>query len=122
MRDYTSFNTFLKDNNIKVVGIGSKQAKRFSFNISDGWLDLVHNLMSDLLQLGWNGEFNQVKEKFGTLRFYIPTGTSDIYDTISEYEKASETICEICGKPSTLHTTPSGWIYNRCEECFNTNL
>ena len=36
-----------------------------------GWNDLIKNLIEDLFELGWNGEINCLKSKFGGLRFYI---------------------------------------------------
>ena len=56
----------------------------------------------------------QVKEKFGTLRFYIQAGTDEHYNYISFAEAMSGRTCETCGKPGKR--LGRGWIYTACEE------
>ena len=56
----------------------------------------------------------QVKEKFGTLRFYIQAGTDEHYNYISFAESMSGCTCETCGKPGKR--LGGGWIYTSCEE------
>ena len=41
------------------------------FEVEPGWFPLIKDLITDLIELGWNKEVCQVKEKFGGLRFYI---------------------------------------------------
>ena len=55
----------------------------------------------------------QVKEKFGTLRFYIQAGTDAHYNYISFAESMSAVTCETCGKPGKR--LGHGWIYTACE-------
>ena len=56
----------------------------------------------------------QVKEKFGTLRFYIQAGTDEHYNYISFAETMSGVTCETCGKPGKR--LGRGWIYTACKE------
>ena len=56
----------------------------------------------------------QVKEKFGTLRFYIQAGTDEHDNYISFAESMSARTCETCGKPGK--TLGRGWYYTSCEE------
>jgi hypothetical protein len=56
----------------------------------------------------------QVKEKYGTLRFYC-SGTDAIYRYIRLAERLSAITCEDCGKPGTAND--SGWIRTLCDEC-----
>lgn len=56
----------------------------------------------------------QVKEKFGTLRFYIQAGTDEHYNYISFAESMSGVTCEECGKPGKR--LGRGWIYTSCKE------
>jgi hypothetical protein len=56
----------------------------------------------------------QVKEKFGTLRFYCPT-TPQIAKFVRLAERLSGVTCEDCGKYGELET--SGWWNVRCDEC-----
>jgi hypothetical protein len=56
----------------------------------------------------------QVKEKFGTLRFYYEGGNDYIDGMIAMAEAMSAHICETCGKPGTLRGR--GWLYTACDE------
>jgi hypothetical protein len=56
----------------------------------------------------------QVKEKFGTLRFYCPS-TGAIQTYIQLAERLSAVTCEECGRPGTAND--SGWIRTQCEQC-----
>src|SRR5574343_434298 len=91
----------------------------------DGWYNIVHELSVQLEailvrmpadeQPKYTAE--QVKEKFGTLRFYMNCYTQEMYDLISEAEKKSATICEKCGAPGKLRK--GGWILTLCDNCAN---
>lgn len=56
----------------------------------------------------------QVKEKFGSLRFYLDGGTEEMHNLIDEAERASSVICEDCGKPGKMRK--GGWIRCLCDE------
>lgn len=56
----------------------------------------------------------QIKEKFGTLRWYDECSSEEIQKIIQKYEDLSWNTCIICGKPSTKYTT--GWICPYCDE------
>ena len=58
----------------------------------------------------------QVKEKFGSLCFYLTWGCGRMYDIIEEYEDLSEKVCETCGQPGRI-VQINGWFYNRCKKC-----
>jgi hypothetical protein len=57
---------------------------------------------------------DQVKEKFGTLRFYYSGGDDYISGLVSMAESMSGVTCEECGKPGT--STGGGWIKTACKE------
>jgi len=57
---------------------------------------------------------DQVKEKFGTLRFYYSGGDDYIRGLVSMAESMSGVTCEECGKPGT--STGGGWIKTVCKE------
>jgi len=57
---------------------------------------------------------DQVKEKFGTLRFYYTGGDDYIRGLVSMAESMSGVTCETCGKPGT--STRGGWIKTACKE------
>ena len=56
----------------------------------------------------------QVKEKFGTLRFYVTGGDTITDHLISFAEGMSGVTCEECGAPGTRNS--GGWIKVRCEK------
>ena len=107
------------------------------FECLDGWYDLIDNLCKEILEHCYNARIplpsvNQVKEKFGGLRFYIDTvidyeednATIKKYDAlyaiIDKYEAKSFNVCEECGKPgSFIH---NGRAYTRCSECSKSLL
>jgi len=60
---------------------------------------------------------SQVKEKFGTLRLYLSTGTEEMYDIAAEAEDKSRDTCEECGKPGQLRR--GGWLKTLCNEHAN---
>lgn len=62
----------------------------------------------------------QIKEKYGTLRWYDNFNTQKGYDIIHKYEALSARTCIQCGKPATRITT--GWIAPYCDECIDDAL
>ena len=74
------------------------------FEVDSGWFPLIKDLITDLIELGWNKEVCQVKEKFGGLRFYINDGSDEVFNRIHKAEKESFTICEITSKVGELRT------------------
>jgi len=111
----------------------------FGFECGDGWFQLIWDLSEKLEELekkklesipsneiakeelldSNEHKFNvvQVKEKFGTLRFYADNASNEQYDLINEAEKLSETTCEVCGKKGQLRG--NGWYYVACDEHTN---
>ena len=57
----------------------------------------------------------QIKEKYGSLRFYTTYTTESIDNIIKKYEDMSERICVNCGKPATKISV--GWICPWCDDC-----
>lgn len=85
------------------------------FEVESGWFPLIKELITDLVELGWNKEICQVKEKFGGLRFYINEGSDEIFNRIIKAETESLTICEISGKVGELRTD-IGWFRTLSDE------
>jgi hypothetical protein len=56
---------------------------------------------------------DQVKEKFGTLRFYYTGGDDEISGMVRMAESMSGVTCEECGNPGT--TGGQGWLVTLCE-------
>lgn len=57
---------------------------------------------------------DQIKEKFGTLRFYATGGDEYTNGVIRMAESMSCVTCEVCSKPGM--TNGKGWIKTTCEE------
>ena len=83
------------------------------FCVGNGWLGIIKSLIEDLIQLGWDKQICQVKEKFGGLRFYINSGSDEIYKKIFEAEIKSNRVCEKCGEPGK--SISGGWIVTLCK-------
>ena len=95
----------------------------FGFEIGPGWYLLMSKLFDDLAKLirptGQRLQIRQIKEKFGTLRFYwwgpFDDQTSTrISEAIELAEFRSEVTCEACGRPGRLMNT-HGWMATSCE-------
>jgi hypothetical protein len=80
------------------------------FQHGDGWFDIVWRLCEDLEPLvaeaekksGERFEVLQVKQKFGTLRFYVSLHNNVIDELIVNAQRESSYTCEICGQMGTL--------------------
>lgn len=59
----------------------------------------------------------QVKEKFGTLRFYVNNATDEQFEAISFAESLSSRICEMCGAMKDAQTYREGWHRTLCASC-----
>jgi hypothetical protein len=89
----------------------------YPFRCGDGWYQLLNDLASQLVALEppeADLHVNQVKEKFGGLRFYTRSVLSAVsQQRIEEAEARSFTICEACGAPGVLQRR-RGWLRTRC--------
>lgn len=57
--------------------------------IPEEWIPLVESLIVDLLAMGWDRDLQQVKSKFGGLRFYTGPVSEECQARISVAEAAS---------------------------------
>jgi len=89
--------------------------------VGPGWYLLIKELIEDLVELGWDREVCQVKEKFGGLRFYINAASDEVYDRISQAETESYETCEETGQPGKLRTD-LGWWSTLCDEEYEKRL
>lgn len=89
-----------------------------------GWrkafgIQICKEIRTALLKKGWKYLFNyrivQIKEKYGTLRWYDNNSTKEIFEIIDKYEDLSYHTCINCGKPATKIST--GWICPYCDNC-----
>lgn len=88
----------------------------FGFECGDGWFDIIDNLCTLLMiDETLTPVATQVKEKFGTLRFYVNEATDYQYELIDRAGDLSAHTCEVCGEPGKLRGDRS-WIKALCEE------
>ena len=109
----------------------------WGFEHGDGWYNIINNLCACIQShIDWNNkqrtellESNphnieipeevhqvvamQVKEKFGTLRFYYDGGDDKIDGMVRMAEAMSAVTCEECGAPGTSRR--GGWIRTLCD-------
>lgn len=118
----------------------------FGIECGDGWFDLIWNLCLELEKLddknlaeikdnkkakhllqGYSVglEVHQVKEKFGSLRFYVSSSTNEMQGITNEMQgvinKAggdSSYICELCGEDAIMCDSDK-WIRTMCPDCAN---
>lgn len=106
------FQEFLKRHNISSPPCYS--------GVGQGWIPILDELVEKLTKLGWDKQFAQVKEKFGTLRVYLetypPEHREEYYALIRDAEERSATVCEDCGKPGKIRRE-RGWHRTLCDEC-----
>ena len=96
----------------------------WGFECGDGWFQILNQLMGNIQHhINWQNRekevvrqvtLDQVKEKFGTLRFYYSGGDDTIRGMVRMAESMSGITCEECGKPGTQ--TGGGWIKTVCVE------
>jgi len=96
----------------------------WGFSCGDGWYNIINHLCSNIQHhLDWVNkkevkvaqvEVSQVKEKFGTLRFYYTGGDDYINGMVAMAESMSSVTCEECGAPGK--TSRRGWLVTLCDE------
>lgn len=90
-----------------------------SFDCDDGWFDLLWKLCEDIDTVLTDDNsktflVDQVKEKYGTLRFYTSWINDKIDELINKAESLSAITCEICGNGGKLMVC-SGWYKTLCK-------
>lgn len=107
----------------------------FGIECNSGWNGVIEELLSKIeshlaehpsLMQGeeyTRFQIDQIKEKFGGLRFYVSGGDEHIHKLIDETEDLSTKTCEKCGAGDSKIMVRKGhfWLYNRCEECAKNN-
>jgi hypothetical protein len=113
----------------------------WGFECSDGWYNIINQLCANIQHhidwsiknnswdIEWNKEHPdeqrevrevvsqvvavQIKEKFGTLRFYYDGGDAEIRGMTRMAESMSSVTCEECGNPGK--TRGGGWVRTLCD-------
>lgn len=87
-------------------------------SVGPGWAGLVQKL--------WAAKpadvtVTQVKEKYGTLRWYTGAAPEGYLDLVDVVEAESATICEECGAAGRVDWV-RGWARTRCDRCLDKFL
>jgi hypothetical protein len=109
----------------------------WGFECDDGWYNILNVLCANIqLHIDWRNDrresmlkdnpynqeipdevpqviADQVKEKFGTLRFYYHGGNDKIDGMVQMAESMSAFTCEKCGALGKLRGR--GWLYTACD-------
>lgn len=98
--------------------------KGMYFECLPGWQSIIGGLSFQIENiLKKSGETDmyavQVKQKYGTLRFYMSKVTPEIADLISDTEALSSQRCELCGHFGKMRGAHH--IVVRCDKCFKEN-
>lgn len=147
---------FMERNPLKNPKVIDDLYGAFGMEFGDGWYQLMDDLcqeIADAFQAEGqevNIVIDQIKEKYGSLRFYyhferepipihafdilgpkgvsgariMPKGNSlsnKIAEIVSRYESKSKKVCEICGRDGVLRNELP-WIRTLCDECFSKLL
>jgi hypothetical protein len=96
----------------------------FGFEVSDGWYNIIDMMCSNIQHhIDWKNRDGivvkqvvavQVKEKFGSLRFYYEGGDETIDGIVTMAESMSGVTCEQCGSPGVQRG--SSWIKTLCDK------
>lgn len=116
-----------------------RTAMSWGFSCGDGWFQILFDLSEEvdaiLKKLDADAGFSeatlatkeprrpateafavvQVKEKFGTLRYYVNGTTDEISAAVRRAENRSSVTCEDCGDPGVLRG--KGWVHTSCVKC-----
>lgn len=92
----------------------------YGIGVGDGWYGLIKRLSLELENLilsepeqeRKNYRAVQIKEKFGSLRFYLLLETQKMRQVILQAEVESSHICEVCGQAG--QKSDSAWTKVRC--------
>jgi hypothetical protein len=98
----------------------------FGFECGDGWFDLLDTLCAQLSVLPLDKSSDdriglrafQVKEKYGTLRFYVDSASDTAFALIEFAEAMSARTCENCGNRG--RTRGQFWVKTLCDVCAKT--
>ena len=88
--------------------------------VRDGWFGIVDELASEIEPACATAghalpKVLQVKEKLGTLRFYVRDASDDMRAMIERAVERSALTCEDCGAAGRLRHRP-GWLRTLCDE------
>jgi hypothetical protein len=106
------------DDRVKGLTRAVLNTDRYNTSAPLGWSKIVEELVQAADESG--AVILQVKEKFGTLRFYVSGGNGALHALIDKAERRSASTCEACGadRPEDdVKRTHSVWLRTLCARC-----
>ena len=90
----------------------------WGLEIGSGWHKLLDECCAKIMARNPSEHFQaeQVKEKFGGLRFYVSGTSQEIDDIIDAAERESYETCERCGSKDDVESKGS-WTKTLCKKC-----
>jgi len=102
----------------------TETAMCWGFSCGDGWFNIINQLCQTIQHhIDWKNKdkevvqqvtVDQVKEKFGGLRFYYTGGDDYIRGVVSMAEAMASVTCEDCGNPGEGHF--DNWFRTLCDK------
>jgi hypothetical protein len=96
------------------------------FAVGKGWWPIIESLCANIQShIDWQNKnhekhpvvsqvvVEQIKEKFGGLRFYYQGGDDNVHGMVRMAESWADRSCEECGAPGTRRN--GGWIRTLCD-------
>lgn len=90
----------------------SEEPGKFNYEITQAHVDEARERMEQAAEK--TPVATQVKEKYGTLRFYVSGATDEQYAYIQFAEGMSAHVCEVCGNRGKR--SGGYWVSTRCKE------
>ena len=92
-----------------------------------GWYGILKEIDSLLLSCDPDYTILQIKEKFGSLRYYFKFSDScslnreqrnELHNKVRYIESRSVNMCEGCGCASSIHKRGEYSVSNKCDACY----
>lgn len=94
-----------------------------NIDCGEGWWPLLEQMHSRIIEIDPDYRIYQIKEKFGSLRFYFassePSRENAIRKIVLTYERLSILTCEKTGKPGEIMT--KGGVYKTLHRSFTSD-
>jgi len=114
-KDYESFAKRMEERFPKMLA-----GKYGGFAVGAGWWPMIETLCAVIQSHIDQSKgacpqvvVEQIKEKFGSLRFYYQGGDDFVSGAVWLAESMSESMCEECGAPGKR--TQGGWVRTLCD-------
>ena len=114
----------MSENNTKrlIEAAPSLYGNAFYFECGDGWFNILLEASTSLQKQieTYSKDVRddivamQVKEKYGTLRFYLSYYNEELDEIVQQVEKKSACTCEVCGSVGKLRG--GMWLYTACDD------